>query len=320
MSSNDASLDVIGPPPIVGFEAKYAPGLAHTAGCALLVYDWLITLNWEYERIWQRRRNWFTAYWALVRYFPIVGKIIANLGNFDLHWTISGCKHFASFNPIMLGLVIFIVHLTFVLRIFALYRFSVAALSLPIFLLFTELGMSIYLTVNAARSMPMLLGGCLGQVASKSFFIWQIACTVLFDVVILVLVLGRCWTLKQQRVEAPILAVLVRDGIAYFGVVFVANILSIVIVADTINFTASQVLFMLSMALPPIIVNRMILDMRDFARTEDFDTFSQSMTAPSALKSILEEFDHSIPSERARRRVRRPPEFEDLYLETYALR
>ncbi|EJD54461.1 hypothetical protein AURDEDRAFT_156241 [Auricularia subglabra TFB-10046 SS5] len=318
--SSGSSLDVIGPPDL-SFEAKYAPGLAHTAGVVLLVYDWLITFNWEYERIWQRQRNWFTAFWTLIRYFPIVGKIIANLGNFDLHWTVPvQCKHFASFNPIMLGLVIFLVHFTFVLRIYALYRFSVAALALPIFFLIAELGMSIYPTVNASQSTPMLFGGCIGQVASKSFFIWQIVCTVLFDIVILVLVLGRCWALKRQGIEAPILSVLVRDGIGYFGIIFAANILGIVIIADNVNFMLSQVLFMLSMALPPIIVNRMILDMRAFARAEDLDTFSQSMTAPSALKSILEEFDDRMPTNRAWRRMGHLPQFEDLYPESYALR
>ncbi|KAH7100196.1 hypothetical protein BKA62DRAFT_771699 [Auriculariales sp. MPI-PUGE-AT-0066] len=204
----------------------------HLAGLTVLLYDYTLTFSWEQERIWSRKKSWFTVFWCMVRYVPLLLKTAAIAGEFYEEWTLNGCRAFSTFSWLSTAIVILIAHLTFLLR----------------------------LQVCATDQQPLVSGSVCLTVHNITQVTISIALALVFDFVVLIMVGTRCFWLYRRKADPGLLWVLVRDGCGYFGVITFANALNTVGLRET---GSSPVLRQLMLTiLPAVMASRMILNLR----------------------------------------------------------
>ncbi|KAH7102203.1 hypothetical protein BKA62DRAFT_700595 [Auriculariales sp. MPI-PUGE-AT-0066] len=273
---------------------------AHVASVTLLWYDYILTFAWEKERIWSCRKGWFRTFWFLLRYPPLLLKSILLLGDYKHDWKLRSCQLYFVFGWLTGTLTLFVVHLTFLLRLYALYGRSAKVLAVPTLLLLANLVPVLMVAHEAgtdASAVPPN-GICL-PMFNITCVIASLALALAFDVVVLILVVARCIVLWRQQADNGVLTILIRDGLGYFGSITLLNVLNVIGIQERINPAVLQTFIMLAATLPTIIVCRMILNLRsvkqrsprpESGRDSGIITYND-LTAPqqTILESIVDE-------------------------------
>ncbi|KAH7104935.1 hypothetical protein BKA62DRAFT_691154 [Auriculariales sp. MPI-PUGE-AT-0066] len=238
------------------------------AGLTLLWYDYLLTFSAEWKRIWSCEKGWFVVFWCLIRYPPLLMRAATLPGDFIHQWTLSACHQFFAYSWLSATLTISIVHLSFLLRLYALYSRKVRVLVLPLALWLGRIAIILVITVDGVRDRSAVLpsGYCLAKLNLRLVMV-SASLALAFDFTVLITGMVRCYTLWQQSMDRALLSVLLRDGAGYFGIVTGANALNILVVEGRMNREVFPIILMITTTLPAIIVCRMILGLRAEATT-----------------------------------------------------
>ncbi|KAF8993646.1 hypothetical protein BDQ17DRAFT_130354 [Cyathus striatus] len=199
------------------------------AACVMLFYDIAITFGDEVERVWMRKFNFVTILWFMNRYLSPLGYIIV-IVSFHDPWPKSVCDRYVLFPEALKIITSFTIGVVFILRIYAIYFRNKIIAGFACVLLATELGVKIWaFTDGTSLVLPPQLVGCIlvGRTPLRFSFTW--IAELVFDSVMFILTLWR--TIIQNHIRRgnamSLLTLVIRDGVVYFAVIFVANLVTV---------------------------------------------------------------------------------------------
>jgi len=239
---------------------------AQLAVFCLVVYEWLVTFDLEWDRIWQRKLNIFTIYWVLVRYVPIVAWTLNTIDELALDVPTKSCGPLALATASLVVIGTIIAHFSFALRLFALYSGNRFILCILLPILGAELTVYIVrVTQPGAVFQSPDLGipyvDCTVEAWTTKVMLWQNFAYMVFDSVAFALMIGRYVYYVRKRAGGDLLRMLLTDGIGYFAVVFLFSVANSILLLHAALST--QVFFTrMTLVVPTIIVPRMILRLR----------------------------------------------------------
>lgn len=294
-----------GPPP-GNITAIFYSQLACTV---VLFYEWFITFDIELDRIWTRQKSGFTVYWAFVRYTPLVTRVLDEIGMHKMNWSDQSCARFALTMPIFQSISILLAHACFLLRTYAVYQRRKVVLFPLITLWLAEVALDIWPLVRPGATANRVPGpGCMAQLWTTEIVVAQLSTIIAFDTLVLSLIVGRCLYVIRHNGSAPLIRALIRDGIGYFGIVFVCNVTNLILLFHS-HFVIQQSFLMFALAAPSVMVNRMLLSLRAFEPSKHpvDETTHQTLalTSPySVMDAIIDEFGDDMAREHQSRRTR----------------
>ncbi|EJD54340.1 FAD/NAD(P)-binding domain-containing protein [Auricularia subglabra TFB-10046 SS5] len=196
------------------------------------VYDWLLTLDAEIELVWSTKWNFVTLLWALFKGASSQTHHTA-LSLISRHSEV--CGVYALIAGALIALTVLLCHGAFALRTSALYSHDARVRGLLGGLLVAEAGTLSFAIVRSlqlarhADAHPRLhLRGCLSGVPDNAFGILTCSVPFAYDAVIFALTLARSIAFIRRNAGAPVVPVLLRDGVGYFTVIlacYLANTL-----------------------------------------------------------------------------------------------
>ncbi|KAG1739880.1 uncharacterized protein EDB91DRAFT_1134250 [Suillus paluster] len=237
----------------------------------LLIYEHIITIEDEVDLIWMKRTSWVTYLYHFNRWLPASWLIfdIIQLSPTNVASS-KTCVTYMLCNNIIALLMTISVQTILQLRAWAIYGRSRRVFFWMIGLSIIEItAMALLIGVTIARverfpvvSTPV---GCVFEgLAPLSAIFWTPALVI--EPIICILVLKKVLLDRQARSELAMF--LARDSLLYFLVIFMELVASTVVWA---RFPDYIDLFMpWSMALPSLLCNRLLLNMRGrFARDSE---------------------------------------------------
>ncbi|KAH7094033.1 hypothetical protein BKA62DRAFT_721445 [Auriculariales sp. MPI-PUGE-AT-0066] len=194
---------------------------AFIASFALLMFDWCITLDVEIEHIWQRQRSMFTYIWVSLRYGPMVFLTVATYIFFQTSWEPESCNPWSVVPTVMIFCVLVTVHVVFALRTYALYGRARWVLYLFGFGLVVETATMIWAATDEHEThLPKGYGCMPGSPRTVSgLVVWS--APFLYDVAVFGLTLHRTLQFIRGRKDIPIVQIMIRDGVVFFGLMVV---------------------------------------------------------------------------------------------------
>ncbi|KAJ7101308.1 hypothetical protein B0H15DRAFT_927151 [Mycena belliarum] len=238
----------------------------------LLFYDYFLTLGWEASCYWGARFTWPTLLFFVNRYGTLLGNIPIVL---EIFWTefnprvMQICRHIYSYHQYLLMVVQVVVAAMFILRTHALYARNNRVLGLMIVVTAVVLGVALWAIITTGKptdhtiSVPLHIG-CPAYAATRPetkglIIAW--AAVAAFDSMIFLLTLYK--VLYRRRLSGlPLLAVLVRDGAVYFGVMVVANVANILTYESGGDYNRG-VATTFGNVISSIMASRLMLNLRD---------------------------------------------------------
>ncbi|KAL5527746.1 hypothetical protein ACEPAG_6547 [Sanghuangporus baumii] len=208
----------------------FAIKLYGTGSFAIGLYEYAITLDREIEAFWKRRLTFATVLWFLNRYILLFSTFPTVVG-FHYPYSDEQCSRFVRFPGSMQIASNVASGLTLSLRVYALYgqAWWVIAVLLPVFL--AEIGLEIWAVAGGvAASLPPGIIGCIltGRPDEgdrfAAFWIGQLV----FPTLIFVMTFIRVIRLRRYgTLKGSLLTLILRDGICYFFVIFIANLTNV---------------------------------------------------------------------------------------------
>ncbi|CAE6350188.1 unnamed protein product [Rhizoctonia solani] len=199
------------------------------ASFALMIYDHMITLAEEVDRIWQR--EWTGATWLFVlnRYLTELQFIVNVVSFHHPHWTgkVSPCDDFMPFPAVSTLISIAIAEIIMVLRTYALYQRNKYILRLLAFFWAGQVIVMVTTLRHPTRvELPEGLVGCI-QGASGNYSVAFWLAPLATDSVIFGLTVFKALEyIHKMKYRVPLIHVILRDGILYFTVILTANLLN----------------------------------------------------------------------------------------------
>ncbi|KAI1798334.1 hypothetical protein LXA43DRAFT_23672 [Ganoderma leucocontextum] len=205
------------------------------ASCVMLFYDITITFGDEVERIWKQRFTGATVLWFLNRYLSPLGYIVIIVSFHDPSWSKAACQHYVLYPEVLKVFTATTVGIIFILRLYAIYSKSKAVLYGFSALLLMELGIKIWaFTDGVMLQLPPGLVGCIltGRSTPGDRIIYTWVAELLFDSFVFFATLYRTIQLYRRTLigqALSLITVIMRDGIMYFAVIFVSNLVTVLI-------------------------------------------------------------------------------------------
>lgn len=257
------------------------------ASCVMLFYDIAITSADEVEIIWmQPKWTHMTLLWALNRYLSPLGFIVVIL-SFHMHWATEVCDRYVLFPEGLKVVTALVIGIIFVLRLYAIYGKSKLVASFGGALLLAQLGVKIWsFTDGTYLVLPDGLDGCIlvGRTQSRFVFTW--VAELIFDTVVFLLTLWR--TVQHYRLQRgrpmSLISLILRDGIIYFAVIFVANVVTVALYLwAPLNLKAVNASF--STLITSLMVSRLILNLKIAGRCH------HTYEMPGANTSMIQTYE-----------------------------
>jgi len=237
----------------------------------ILFYDYLLTFQWEVQRYWGSRLSWSSFYFVFNRYFVMFGHIPVVMEYF---WTTNAtnklkiCHSLQSYHQYFAVISQIMVAIILMTRTYALYDRSRYVLALTIAVAVGAIILGTYVivsqpsTVVELNNLPLFIG-CPSAVAHAAAIRFAEAwCGLLvYDALIVVLTLYKSLTLWRIR-GLSLITVLMRDGVLFFAVMCISNllnILSFVLGGPFIRGSPTSFTNIMS----SIMVSRLALNLRD---------------------------------------------------------
>ncbi|ETW79820.1 hypothetical protein HETIRDRAFT_103588 [Heterobasidion irregulare TC 32-1] len=224
----------------------------------LIVYEYLITFDAEVDLIWKRKFTFVTVLWFFNRYIMLFTQGPAVLFHFyaltdEKLMAYLRCGMFVKFPGIMQIISNTSTGLTLILRTYALYNRSTTIAILLLMALAGEIAVELWAVADGiAIEIPEALGACIlsgepqewvprslrpfltfyepsgclprhSGIRFTAFWIGQLV----FPSIITILTVARA--LKFRGVRADTVQVMLRDGVLYFAVVFLINLVNVII-------------------------------------------------------------------------------------------
>lgn len=250
----------------------------------------------------------FTMYWALVRYSPLVTRVLDEIAMHKTSWSDQSCSHFSFAAPVFQSMSIALAHACFLMRTYAIYQRRKLVLFPLVAVWLAEIALDIWPLVRPNATAERVPGpGCMTQMWTTEIVVFQLGNIIVFDTLVLTLLVGRCLYLIKHNGSVPLIRALIRDGVGYFGIVFVCNVTNLILLFHS-HFVIQQCFVMFSLAVPSVMVNRMLLSLRAMEpskpQVDRTSPDSVILTSPySVLDAIIDEFDDDTPREHTPRRT-----------------
>lgn len=252
-----------------------AAKLYSLASCVMLFYDIMLTFADEVEIIWmQPRWSHMTLLWALNRYITPLAFIVVTAA-FHMDWPSEVCDRYVLFPAALKVVTASVVGTIFVIRLYAIYNKSRLIAGFGSALLVAQLAVKIWsFTDGTALILPEGLVGCILVGRSQNRFVFTWVAELVFDTIVFAMTLWR--TLQQYQLQrdhlrhgrVSLIALIMRDGIAYFAVIFGANALTVgFYVWAPRNLKAMNATF--GTLITSLMVSRLILNLKTAVRTPD---------------------------------------------------
>ncbi|QRW25540.1 F-box-like domain protein [Rhizoctonia solani] len=246
-------------------QAELARYLA-ISGIALLIYDWLSTLDKEVEYTWSRKWTFARIVYHLNRVLPVllIGTIlIPNVLFAPAHFTASICF---THNETKESKVCyrFIICTTSIIRCWALYGRRLLIPGLVV----TVGHATFHVTINIEKisvftnPLPDILQGCLVTVPNDIWLAYFSG--VLYELVVFCMIVWKVWDLGRGLGLTPLMKQLLKHGASFFAVNLGVMLFSCVGSAYPSTIIAANGSGLLT-ALSSIMCSRIFFSMHDFA-------------------------------------------------------
>ncbi|KAJ7488295.1 hypothetical protein FB451DRAFT_1391242 [Mycena latifolia] len=292
----------------------------------LLFYDYFLTLGWESARYWGVKMSWPTALFFANRYGMLLGNIPIV---FETFWTTPSsptktttdvlwfyrCRRFSSYHQYLVIVIQIIVGVLLILRTYALYERNKRVLGLMVLVAIGIIAVGLWATsfsgppINHRVEVPLYIGCTYEMTCTQTngmIIAW--GGVGVFDCMIFVLTLYRA--LSHRRLTGPpLLAVLIRDGSIYFGVMVISNLGNILTFAFGRPYTRG-IATSFTNIISSIMISRLMLNLRDPSlttmasrfnsessrATDGAGIFSTAYLTPSAPDATIEMTRVSSPT------------------------
>ncbi|KAI0811180.1 hypothetical protein BC629DRAFT_1732226 [Irpex lacteus] len=237
------------------------------ASCVMLFYDMFLTFGDEVEKIWLQPFTGATALWFVNRYVTPLGYIIITVSFHDPNWGPEACERYVRFPEILKIFTATAVGIVFILRLYAIWGRNRNILICFSVLLALEIAVKIWSFTGGIRlQLPPGLVGCIltgNPSSNRVMFTW--VAELAFDTLVFFTMLYKTIVLFNRMPRstraASILQVLLRDGVVYFAVIFVSNLVTLLIyvlaIPDLKVINAS-----FSTLITTLMVSRLMLNLR----------------------------------------------------------
>ncbi|KAL5505052.1 hypothetical protein ACEPAH_7715 [Sanghuangporus vaninii] len=239
------------------------------ACCVMLYFDILITFGDEVEKIWKQRFTFATVLWFMNRYLSPLGYVVI-IASFHMDWPKSVCDRYVLYPEILKVFTAAAIGVIFILRLYSIYGGSMVVLVTFSVLLVAELVVKIWaFTDGTSVNLPPGLVGCIltGRGDSNDRFVFTWVAELAFDSIVFIATLSRTFIIyrrHRQGAAIPLIKIMMRDGIIYFLVIFVANVVTMVLFI-TLPPDLKAVNASFSTLITSLMVSRLILNLRNQA-------------------------------------------------------
>ncbi|KAJ7152015.1 hypothetical protein C8R46DRAFT_1121750 [Mycena filopes] len=236
----------------------------------ILFYDYFLTLNWEISRYWGSAWTWPNILFFANRYGTLIGNIPVVIQYFWTHESTAQktltCQHLESYHQYFIIVTQIMVAAMLILRTYALYERSRRVLALMIAVTIGATGVALWSVVTGKAGTNdnnlHLYFGCnypISQAQGDRLAIaW--ADIAIFDCMIFLLTLYKVFS--RHRPGADLLAVLLRDGTIYFGVMVMSNLSNILTFVLGSPYTRG-IATTFTNIISSILISRLMLNLRD---------------------------------------------------------
>jgi len=275
----------------------------HLVSFVILYYDYALTLPAEVDRFWSKRHiSWGLALFYGNRYLSLFGHIPVIYQYFQYFLDARGsnsnkiCSILCSYHECLSVTIQIIVGVFLVIRTYALYNRNKKVLTLTCVCGFAVLAFGAWSVISEHGSsedaelpqincpLPMKYNDAIHMAA-----VWTAVLS--FDVLIVALTLyrslGRCH-------DNPLFKVLLRDGVIYFGIIALVNLLNIIsflvlsgydrgIITNFANILSSTMIsrLMINLRHPKRYEGVILMSEHPVSFALRFNTFSSSTTTVS---------------------------------------
>ncbi|KAJ6506928.1 hypothetical protein C8R45DRAFT_971000 [Mycena sanguinolenta] len=247
-------------------------GSLHLTGTVLLVYDHFLTLESEVRYIWAPGNIRAVAWYFLVRYFALC----ANLAMFPIAFgnlSAKSCADLYAAADLAILLEVVLVEITLSLRVLSIYsvarrgKYFVAAVAIIVI----ALGAWTVKDVSPVLASPGCYSATPPHRQLQIAGLWE--AMFIADIIFLGLTLYRGYT-QSRLLDAGLQSgtlwhVIVRDGVIYYFIICIANLINIIIYYSVNDSNINAGLSSFTAALSVTAASRLMLNLREAASTDD---------------------------------------------------
>ncbi|KAL0958504.1 hypothetical protein HGRIS_000646 [Hohenbuehelia grisea] len=259
-------VDSKAPPLALVAEHLMAAKMFSLASCVMLFYDIVLTFGDEVEYIWKKKFTPVTLLWFMNRYLSPLGYVVI-IVSFHDPWPESRCHRYVLYPEALKLFTSLAIGIIFILRLYAIYARNRIIIVCASLLLAGELAVKTWAFTDGTNlPLPHPLVGCIlvGKSAPGARFVYTWIVELLFDTTIFVGTLSRTIYLYQQTRYSrgsTLVELIMRDGIIYFAVIFVANLVTVLIfILAPDDIKAVNASF--STLITSLMVSRLMLNLR----------------------------------------------------------
>ncbi|KAE9406238.1 hypothetical protein BT96DRAFT_1015011 [Gymnopus androsaceus JB14] len=216
---------------VFGAQQQRLENYFHLFSITFLYWDHLITFPEEFKYLWKRPVRASTALFLFNRYFAVLGNVVVTVSLFSSDLTESSCQPLHLFRKLLLALNQVIVCILLTIRIYALYSCSKRVLTYMSVTGLTLVGLAIF-SIFGKSGQPMpTLNGCQTPtpliVSIQAAAAWE--ALFLYDLLLFIMTLHKAYKARHElQLEGlSLVAIILRDGSIYFGVMAFANLINI---------------------------------------------------------------------------------------------
>lgn len=248
----------------------------------------------EVERVWLQKFTPMTGLWFLNRYLSPLGYIVI-IASFHQPWSKEVCNHYVLFPEALKFVTSFTIGVIFIIRLYAIYSRSVMVAVLGALCLAAELGVKVWsFTDGTSLTLPQGLVGCILVGRDDRRFVFTWIAELAFDSVIFFATLYR--VIQHNRMHrgsaASLLHLILRDGVIYFAVIFIANLVTVLMfLLASPDIKAINASF--STLITSLMVSRLILNLRGAASKRIIVQSAIEMSTKGEFSRTHESYPHS---------------------------
>ncbi|EIN06210.1 hypothetical protein PUNSTDRAFT_136998 [Punctularia strigosozonata HHB-11173 SS5] len=262
---------------------------------ALFAYEYVITLSDEVDRAWNKRWSLAIILFFLNRYYSLfeifsVAVISFNPAWFNavgsyfcvLSWMraidpfrnvigVNSCTHFVKFQGAGSSVAVGIGEALMILRVHAIYQNRLVAVALSLCLAGQIILQIIVVSQGFALFEPT--GGCVLVTKTSAYWI----APLVTESLIFILTMWRLRLYFRRGASMPAMRLFLRDGVAYFLVVFTANLINAIIFL-TAQPSRKEIFAAVSQVVTSITASRLYLNLKGFySPPQDLPDVSQAI-------------------------------------------
>jgi len=236
------------------------------AGLVILLYDHLITFDDEVKYVWCSNKKPMIWLFLINRYLtPLAFGVNINAYTSSA-WSDAACGRFVVYEGIMGFVGVAIASLMMAFRVVAVYYGNRYVLALISFLYLAMVGINAWLLTTTGPVIHPGIHGCSMLFGQGNHHIggWVSATAwtpLIYDTTVVILIVLRTQYIVRAKIAGKVVTVLIRDGLLYFSVIVVVNlVLAVMIVraADGIKNICAQFQLLMTVTM----MSRITLNLR----------------------------------------------------------